>query len=43
MAVATAGGLQYARLGMLFLGDTEVWRTTTAQPAEDGTALRWTQ
>ena len=36
----TSSGRQYDRLALLFLGDTEVWRTSTAMPREDG--IHWT-
>lgn len=32
-------GQQYDRLAELFLGDIEVWRTSTAMPVQDG--IRW--
>ncbi|KAI5862428.1 peptide N-acetyl-beta-D-glucosaminyl asparaginase amidase A-domain-containing protein [Durotheca rogersii] len=32
-------GRQYDRTGVLYLGDTEVWRTTTAEPTSYG--IRW--
>lgn len=32
----TSIGRQYDRLALLFLGDTEVWRTSTAMPTESG-------
>ncbi|KAF8861409.1 hypothetical protein BDZ45DRAFT_268102 [Acephala macrosclerotiorum] len=32
----TSKGRQYDRLALLFLGDTEIWRTSTAMPSEEG-------
>ncbi|KAI2631834.1 peptide N-acetyl-beta-D-glucosaminyl asparaginase amidase A-domain-containing protein [Hypoxylon sp. NC1633] len=32
-------GRQYDRTGVMYLGDTEVWRTTTAEPTSYG--IRW--
>lgn len=32
----TSIGINYDRLGLLFLGDIEVWRTTTAMPVRTG-------
>lgn len=37
--VNTTGG-NYDRIGQLFIGDIEIWRTSTAEPANDGTT--WT-
>lgn len=36
----TSQGRQYDRLALLFLGDTEVWRTSTAMPLQSG--IQWT-
>ena len=33
-------GRQYDRTGVMYLGDTEVWRTSTAEPTPSG--IRWT-
>lgn len=33
-------GRQYDRLGIMYLGDTEVWKTSTAEP--NPTGIRWT-
>lgn len=35
-----SAGRQFDRLGIVYLGDTEVFRTSTAEPTEDGIA--WT-
>ncbi|KUJ19264.1 uncharacterized protein LY89DRAFT_706092 [Mollisia scopiformis] len=32
----TSKGRQYDRLALLFFGDTEIWRTSTAMPTEEG-------
>lgn len=32
-------GRQYDRTGVMYLGDTEVWRTSTAEPNPNG--IRW--
>ncbi|KAH7342499.1 peptide N-acetyl-beta-D-glucosaminyl asparaginase amidase A-domain-containing protein [Rhexocercosporidium sp. MPI-PUGE-AT-0058] len=32
----TSAGINYDRLGLLFLGDIEVWRTTTGMPVRTG-------
>lgn len=32
-------GRQYDRTGVMYLGDTEVWRTSTAEPTASG--IRW--
>jgi len=32
----TVKGKQYDRLGIMYLGSTEVWRTSTAEPTSDG-------
>lgn len=32
----TSAGINYDRLGLLFLGDVEVWRTTTGMPVRTG-------
>lgn len=32
----TSTGINYDRLGLIFLGDIEVWRTTTAMPVRTG-------
>ncbi|KAH9456459.1 hypothetical protein Pst134EB_012656 [Puccinia striiformis f. sp. tritici] len=37
---ATSVGTQYDRLGMLYLNDIEVWRTSTAEPTKEG--IIWT-
>lgn len=36
----TSQGKQYDRLALMYFGDTEVWRTSTAEPTIDG--IRWT-
>jgi hypothetical protein len=36
----TSQGKQYDRLALMYFGDTEVWRTSTAEPTVDG--IRWT-
>ncbi|KAI9766658.1 MAG: hypothetical protein M1835_007148 [Candelina submexicana] len=36
----TSRGRQFDRLGIMFLGDTEVFRTSTAEPTPQG--IRWT-
>src|ERR1700758_1574812 len=36
----TSRGRQYDRLGLMFLGDTEVFRTSTAEPTING--IIWT-
>lgn len=36
----TSKGKQYDRLALMYFGDTEVWRTSTAEPTADG--IRWT-
>ena len=36
----TSKGRQYDRLGIMYLGDTEVWRTSTAEPLANG--IIWT-
>ncbi|WFD28679.1 hypothetical protein MNAN1_003692 [Malassezia nana] len=33
---STVKGRQYDRLGIMYLGSTEVWRTSTAEPTESG-------
>jgi hypothetical protein len=33
----TSTGINYDRLGLIFFGDIEVWRTTTAMPVRTGT------
>lgn len=35
-----SAGKQFDRLGILYLGDTEIFRTSTAEPTRDG--IRWT-
>ncbi|KAK3328132.1 peptide N-acetyl-beta-D-glucosaminyl asparaginase amidase A-domain-containing protein [Cercophora scortea] len=37
---ATSSGVQYDRLAMMYLSDTEVWRTSTAEPTRAG--IIWT-
>ncbi|KAA1074511.1 hypothetical protein PGT21_008337 [Puccinia graminis f. sp. tritici] len=37
---ATSIGTQYDRVGMLYLNDIEVWRTSTAEPTKEG--IVWT-
>lgn len=37
---ATAAGRQFDRLGEIYLGDTEIWRTSTAEPTKNG--ITWT-
>ena len=37
----TSKGRQYDRLGHLFLGDIEVWRTSTAEPNPGGIVFKW--
>ncbi|TVY67406.1 Peptide-N4-(N-acetyl-beta-glucosaminyl)asparagine amidase A [Lachnellula suecica] len=32
----TSSGINYDRLGLIFFGDTEIWRTTTAMPVRTG-------
>lgn len=34
-------GQQYDRLALLFLGDVEVWRTSTAMPTDVGAGIHW--
>lgn len=36
----TSAGQQYDRLAIMYFGDTEVWRTSTAEPTLDG--IEWT-
>ncbi|KAI0471027.1 peptide N-acetyl-beta-D-glucosaminyl asparaginase amidase A-domain-containing protein [Xylariaceae sp. FL0804] len=36
---AVVAGRQYDRTGVMYLGDTEVWRTSTAEPTSYG--IRW--
>lgn len=36
----TSRGRQFDRLALMYLNDTEVWRTSTAEPTEGG--IRWT-
>jgi hypothetical protein len=36
----TSRGKQYDRLALMYFGDTEVWRTSTAEPTADG--IQWT-
>ncbi|ETS76626.1 hypothetical protein PFICI_12013 [Pestalotiopsis fici W106-1] len=36
----TSQGRQYDRLALLYLGDTEIWRTSTAMPIQSG--IQWT-
>ncbi|KAF2235149.1 hypothetical protein EV356DRAFT_445452 [Viridothelium virens] len=36
----TSAGRQFDRLGTLYFGDTEIWRTSTAEPTSIG--IRWT-
>ena len=36
----TSQGRQFDRLALMYFGDTEVWRTSTAEPTVDG--IRWT-
>ncbi|KFY48501.1 hypothetical protein V495_01315 [Pseudogymnoascus sp. VKM F-4514 (FW-929)] len=36
----TSRGRQFDRLALMYLGDTEVWRTSTAEPTEAG--IEWT-
>ena len=36
----TSAGRQFDRLGTLYFGDTEIWRTSTAEPSATG--IRWT-
>ena len=36
----TSKGRQYDRLALMYFGDTEVWRTSTAEPTTDG--IEWT-
>lgn len=36
----TSRGRQFDRLALMYLNDTEVWRTSTAEPTERG--IRWT-
>lgn len=36
----TSKGRQFDRLALMFFGDTEVWRTSTAEPTTNG--IRWT-
>lgn len=36
----TSRGRQFDRLALMYLNDTEVWRTSTAEPTESG--IRWT-
>ncbi|OBT87167.1 hypothetical protein VE02_04723 [Pseudogymnoascus sp. 03VT05] len=36
----TSRGRQFDRLALMYLNDTEVWRTSTAEPTEAG--IRWT-
>ncbi|KAH7035842.1 peptide N-acetyl-beta-D-glucosaminyl asparaginase amidase A-domain-containing protein [Microdochium trichocladiopsis] len=38
---STVRGRQYDRTGVMYLGDTEVWRLTTAQPTADGIVWGW--
>ncbi|KAJ1327021.1 Peptide N-acetyl-beta-D-glucosaminyl asparaginase amidase A [Microdochium nivale] len=38
---ASVRGRQFDRTGVMYLGDTEVWRTTTAQPTPDGIRWHW--
>ena len=37
---ATSHGRQFDRLGLMYLGSVEVWRTSTAEPTADG--IIWT-
>ncbi|KAH8895188.1 hypothetical protein GQ53DRAFT_743960 [Thozetella sp. PMI_491] len=37
---STVAGRQYDRLAMMYLTDTEVWRTSTAEPTQNG--IYWT-
>lgn len=37
----TSAGRQFDRLALLFLNDTEIWRTSTAEPKPDP-GIRWT-
>jgi len=32
----TVAGVQFDRLGEMYLGDTEIWRTSTAEPTLNG-------
>lgn len=32
----TSAGVQFDRLGLLYLGDIEIWRTSTAEPSASG-------
>ncbi|TVY30808.1 hypothetical protein LHYA1_G000387 [Lachnellula hyalina] len=34
--VVTSSGINYDRLGLIYFGDIEVWRTTTAMPVRTG-------
>lgn len=36
----TSAGRQFDRLGTLYFGDIEIWRTSTAEPTANG--IRWT-
>jgi Peptide N-acetyl-beta-D-glucosaminyl asparaginase amidase A len=36
---ATSRGRQFDRLGLMYLGDTEIWRTSTAEPTANG--IHW--
>lgn len=36
----TSKGRQFDRLALMYFGDTEVWRTSTAEPTKNG--IRWT-
>src|SRR3954454_13240689 len=36
----TSKGRQFDRLALMYLGDTEVWRTSTAEPTTNG--IEWT-
>ncbi|EWC44252.1 hypothetical protein DRE_01078 [Drechslerella stenobrocha 248] len=40
---ATSKGRQYDRLAFLFLNDTELWRTSTAEPTQNGIYFTYTK
>ncbi|KAK9468702.1 peptide N-acetyl-beta-D-glucosaminyl asparaginase amidase A-domain-containing protein [Lipomyces arxii] len=40
---STSQGRQFDRLALVFLGDHEVWRTSTAEPTREGIYFRYTK
>ncbi|KAK9447463.1 peptide N-acetyl-beta-D-glucosaminyl asparaginase amidase A-domain-containing protein [Limtongia smithiae] len=39
----TSAGRQFDRLALLFLGDSEIWRTSTAEPTQNGIHFQYTK